>query len=62
MRESEEFYVLTVQDIQNVAAESVSRRLTDHELDIVIPQIEARIAWYETIEDVIRESIKGDNQ
>jgi len=62
MRDSEEFYVLTIRDIQNVAVEAVSRKLTDHELDIVIPQIEARIAWYETIEDVIRESIKGDNQ
>lgn len=53
------FYSLTIDDIQNVALESVGRSLSTNEIKSVIPIVEKRIAWYDIINDSIDEVIAG---
>ena len=59
MKDSDIFYSLTITDIQQVAEESLDRRLTEDEIETVIPRIEERITWFDVIDDVIRENING---
>ena len=59
MKDSDIFYSLTITDIHQVAEESLDRRLTEDEIETVIPRIEERITWFDVIDDVIRENING---
>ena len=57
MTNSEKFYSLSIEDIQNVAQDCLGRDLSDAEVVVVIPEIEKRIEWYDVIYDSIAERI-----
>ena len=57
MTNSENFYSLSTEDIQNVAQDCLGRDLSDTEVVAVIPEIEKRIAWYDAIYDSIEQTI-----
>ena len=59
MKDSDVFYTLTITDIQQVAEASLDRRLTEDEIEKVIPRIEERITWFDIIDDVIRENVNA---
>ncbi len=60
MKNSDNFYSLNIEDIQNVAQDCLGRDLTDREVAAVIPEIEKRIEWYDAICDSIVQKI-GSN-
>ena len=53
MRNDKIIYKLVVEDIQNVAEETLDRKLLDVEIDLIKESIAERIPWYEAIEDSI---------
>ncbi len=53
MKNAEIFYSLTIEDIQNVAEESLQRHLSDDEVHKVIPLVEQQISWHAIIDDAI---------
>ena len=53
MKNAEIFYSLTIEDIQNVAEESLQRNLSDEEVRKVIPFVEQQISWHDIIDDAI---------
>ncbi len=53
MKNAEIFYSLTIEDIQNVAEESLQRNLSDDEVRKVIPLVEQQISWHDIIDDAI---------
>lgn len=57
MKDSDIFYSLTIEDIQNVAVECLNRRLTRVELEAVVPGVENSIPWFEIIDFAIREKV-----
>lgn len=57
MTNSENFYSLSIEDIQNVAQDCLGRDLSDAEVVAVIPEIEKRIEWYDAICDSIAQKI-----
>lgn len=59
MKNSDVFYSLTIEDIQNVALERLNRQLTVVELESVIPAVEKSISWFEIIDFAIGEKIKA---
>ena len=54
------FYSLTIQDLQNVAEETLDRELTEEEIHRIITLVEQRMPWYDVIEDAINEVITGE--
>ena len=46
-------YSLNIQDIQDVASETLGRVLTDEEISIVEEHLGDSIKWYDIIESVI---------
>jgi len=59
--EDKTFYMLTFEDIQTVAMAEHGRELTLDELNSLIDPISERIAWYDTIADVLNEFIFKDD-
>ena len=59
MKNSDIFYSLSIEDIQNVALERLDRQLTVAELKSVIPAIEKSIPWFEMIDSAIGQEIKA---
>lgn len=55
MTDSNIFYVLTIEDIQNVAEESLQRNLSDDEVLRVIPFVENHIPWHDIIDEAIHQ-------
>ena len=53
MNSRKHVYYLTVSDVQNVAKETLGRRLEERELTRVIEKLLDKIQWYEPIEEVI---------
>ncbi|MGE0128856.1 MAG: hypothetical protein AB7U82_12320 [Blastocatellales bacterium] len=62
---SKMLYSITVEDVQNVANEEISRALTDGEIELVADKLGDHIGWYEaialTIADVIENDMGDDN-
>lgn len=58
MKKDEVIYQLTVEDIQNVAAENFVRELTGKEIEKIIEPIENSINWYDIIYDAIKENLE----
>ena len=46
-------YSLNIEDIQTVAQETLSRDLTDKELELVIEQVPRYIHWFDAIDNAI---------
>lgn len=59
MKAEDIFYSLTVEDIQNVAHDSVGRSLSEEEINRVIPIVEKRIAWYDIIDNAIGQALEA---
>jgi len=57
MKDEDIIYSLAIEDIQNVAQDSLGRNLSEDEVTKVVRSVENRIAWYDIIGDAIRESI-----
>jgi hypothetical protein len=57
MRSNKIFYSLNIKDIQNVAIDTLERKLTDEEIDEILDPIADRIAWYDAIQDAILSKI-----
>lgn len=53
-------YQLTVEDIQTVAMEIMSRELTEMEIRILIDPIGDRLAWFDAIENAIRHCFQSE--
>lgn len=51
-------YQLVIDDLQFVATETINRKLTPHEIEIIATKIADRIDWYDTISMVIRENFE----
>lgn len=48
-------YQLTIEDIQEVAAQELDRELTKEEIEKLIDPIAEKIPWYDAIADAINE-------
>ena len=59
MKKSDIFYSLTVEDIQQVATESLNRDLSDDEVLKVISLVEKKIPWYDIIDESIERSVNA---
>ncbi|HXI22567.1 MAG TPA: hypothetical protein VNG71_01750 [Pyrinomonadaceae bacterium] len=59
MKDEDIIYSLAIEDIQNVAKESLGRNLSEDEVKTVVQVVENRIPWYEIIDDAITESIRS---
>lgn len=57
---SQIFYSLNIEDLQNVAEETLDRELTEEEIHRIITLVEQRMLWYDVIEDAINEVITGE--
>ena len=57
MNKSELFYKLSIEDIQDVAMDSLERELSEEELLKVIPIVEKNIPWFDIIDDAITEIV-----
>ena len=57
MKETDEFYALSIEDIQTVAEEVCDRKLTDSEIKKVIPRIDDYMPWFDVIELAIQEVV-----
>lgn len=53
-------YLLTVEDIQNVANEELGRNLTSDEIEKIRDAIAEKIRWYDVIAEAINEKIDLD--
>ena len=62
MRKDKVIYKLTVEDIQNVALETLDRTLTDEEINKIIDPIVEKIPWYDAIQDVISSKFRKDGE
>lgn len=51
-------YSLTVDDIQNVAEQELSRKLSTKEIEKIVDLIAEKINWYDAIAYSINEKIK----
>jgi hypothetical protein len=59
MKRPDIFYSLTVEDIQQVATESLNRDLSDDELQKVISLVEKKMPWYDIIDESIGLSVNA---
>ncbi|HDM75065.1 MAG TPA: hypothetical protein ENG51_01175 [Deltaproteobacteria bacterium] len=57
IKNDEFIFVLTVEDIQEVARKTIGRELSDDELHRVKAGIEAGLMWYEVTEEAVREVV-----
>lgn len=57
MEDSDQFYSLSIADIQTVANDICDRKLTPDEIGKIIPKIEERMPWFDVIESAIDEVI-----
>lgn len=55
---NETIYVLTKEDIQNVAQQEIGRDLTSDEIQKIKDRIADKINWYDAIADTINENIE----
>ncbi len=53
MRSDKIFYSLCMQDIQDVALDTLDRKLTEEEIKKVLDPIADKISWYDAIQDAI---------
>lgn len=53
MRSDKIFYSLCIQDIQDVALDTLDRKLTEEEIKKVLEPIADRISLYDAIQDAI---------
>lgn len=60
MKNNKVIYSLTVEDIQTVANKEIERDLTSKEIIKIIPFIEEKIKWYDSIADSINENIESN--
>lgn len=59
MKKTKIIYSLNEEDIQTVALQELERKLSPEEIKKVIPVIEQKINWYESIADSINENIES---
>ncbi len=52
-------YSLNTDDIQHVAHETIGRRLSEKEIELITASLEKRINWYDLIEISILENINN---
>ncbi len=57
MRNNKVIYLLTVEDIQRVAEQTLDRKLSDDEIESITDTIANKINWYDAIADSIDEKI-----
>jgi hypothetical protein len=57
LRNEDTLYILTTEDAQNVAEETIGRKLTEKELENVKEYFDKKgyPGWYEEMEDIISE-------
>lgn len=60
MKKSEIIYVLTIEDVQNVANQEIGRNLSLDEIEKIKDVIAERILWYDAIADSINEKIDSE--
>ena len=58
MNSNEIIYHLTVEDIQNVAAQELERELKDDEINNILDSIAEKINWYDAIANSITEKLQ----
>jgi hypothetical protein len=62
MRNNKIIYKIVIEDIQNVALETLDRTLTDEEINKIIDPIVEKIPWYDAIQDVISSKFRKDGE
>jgi len=62
MRNNKIIYKIVIEDIQNVALETLDRTLTDEEINNIIDPIAEKISWYDAIQDVISSKFRKDGE
>jgi hypothetical protein len=62
MRNNKIIYKIVIEDIQNVALETLDRTLTDEEINKIIDPIAEKISWYDAIQDVISSKFRKDGE
>jgi hypothetical protein len=50
-------YQLTTEDVQRVSEEQFGRKLTSREIEKIADSIAENIAWYDAIEDAIKDEL-----
>ncbi|EQB64105.1 MAG: hypothetical protein RBG1_1C00001G1684 [candidate division Zixibacteria bacterium RBG-1] len=59
MENNKIIYLLTIEDIQNVAMQELYRKLSAKEIKKIVESIGEKIKWYDAIADSINENIKS---
>jgi hypothetical protein len=62
MRNNKIIYKIVIEDIQNVALETLDRTLTNEEINKIIDPIAEKISWYDAIQDVISSKFGKDEE
>jgi hypothetical protein len=62
MRSNKIIYKLVVEDIQEVASETLDRILTDEEINKIIDLIGEKISWFDEIQDIIQSEFGDDEE
>lgn len=61
MKKDEIIYLLQEKDIQEVALQELERKLSEEEIQKIVPLIEVKIDWYDIIACSINEVIEIKN-